>query len=330
LRHWFGTTELWYDTGAKALGPVAKTWVHALLDRPIARIENATEVEYSHHSGLDHLSAVVDAGGRLKAGFVYGPFGELLDRAGSTEDHSRRFNGEEIDGASGLIYYGFRYYDPLSLQWTQGDPLYRLAPDLANAEPRRMNLYTFSLNAPVRYVDPDGRQPTNEIDGPEVDMPALLDRLGTYRRRLLAAESRTRDAWKRYFNQVARSYVATRQFVEAQKDLQAVLDNQLGVEGILTSTTVTVAKSFKQIAGIFRGCAKGPTMCALSGAKAIGKNFEAGYALRKKIDEDDMKIDQAEEQVDSARDAAEAAKEALEKAAQEVLDAKVELEHIRP
>ena len=46
--------------------------------------------------------------------------------------------------------------------WNSADPLYRFAPDLGQTDPQRMNLYTFSLNNPVRYYDPDGR---NAKDG---------------------------------------------------------------------------------------------------------------------------------------------------------------------
>ena len=67
--------------------------------------------------------------------------------------------GKEADQLSRLNYYGYRYYDPLSLQWTQADPLYRVAPDIAYDSPREISLYTFSLNNPVRYMDPDGRMP---------------------------------------------------------------------------------------------------------------------------------------------------------------------------
>jgi RHS repeat-associated protein len=63
--------------------------------------------------------------------------------------------GKEHDQLTSLSYYGFRFYDRLTLTWTQADPLYRLVPDLAWDEPRRANLYSFSLNNPLRYIDPD-------------------------------------------------------------------------------------------------------------------------------------------------------------------------------
>ncbi len=70
-------------------------------------------------------------------------------------------NNKYADNLDGLTYYGVRYYDRFALVWTQNDPLYRFAPDLANA-PRHANLYTFSLNNPLRYLDPDGRD--NALD----------------------------------------------------------------------------------------------------------------------------------------------------------------------
>ena len=78
--------------------------------------------------------------------------------------------GKGPTGASGaaadakltdLAYYGARYYDKTLIGWTQGDPRYRVAPDTAGSEPRRANTYMFSLANPVRYVDPDGKDPAD-------------------------------------------------------------------------------------------------------------------------------------------------------------------------
>jgi len=157
LRQWFGTTEIWYD----GVGNVDKTWVHVGLGTPVARIENNQTVEYTVHSMLGNLLVSTDSYGVVQGGFTYGPFGEILDTVGDPDEHLRRFNGKEFDQSSGLSYYGVRYYDVESLSWTQADPLYRFVPDLAYDEPRLMNLYVFSLNNPVRYVDPDGREVGN-------------------------------------------------------------------------------------------------------------------------------------------------------------------------
>jgi RHS repeat-associated protein len=82
----------------------------------------------------------------------------------------RRFNDKFRDDLTGLSYYGVRYYDGLALGWTQADPMYRFVPDAAWAEPRRAGLYQFDLGNPVRYMDPDGRDPGGYLpDLPSVD-----------------------------------------------------------------------------------------------------------------------------------------------------------------
>jgi RHS repeat-associated protein len=73
-------------------------------------------------------------------------------------------HGKEHDQLTSLSYYGYRFYDRLTLTWTQADPLYRFVPDLAWDEPRRANLYSFSLNNALRYIDPDGRDRDTDAD----------------------------------------------------------------------------------------------------------------------------------------------------------------------
>src|SRR5262249_12887138 len=90
--------------------------------------------------------------------FLYGAFGEVVFSAGA-DDHTHRFNGKEDDATTGLRYYGFRFYDPLTLRWTSADPLYRVIPDRGVTAPQRMNLYTFTLNNSVSNVDPAGLEP---------------------------------------------------------------------------------------------------------------------------------------------------------------------------
>lgn len=104
-------------------------------------------------------------GGETNVSFIYAPFGEIIEAtdAGAPSNgisiHRRRMNDKFVDELSDLAYYGVRYYDKLSLTWTQSDPLYRLAPDAAWSEYRRANLYVFTLQNPLRYIDPDGRSP---------------------------------------------------------------------------------------------------------------------------------------------------------------------------
>ncbi len=155
-RVWFGGTEYWYDGTGSATKRMSNISLGA---SPVARIDSDStgdELEFSFHNGLGHMMAAVGTDAEMSTGFVYGPFGEVLEESGDVDTHYRRFNGKEADQLSRLNYYGYRYYDPLSLTWTQADPLYRVAPDIAYDQPRRMSLYAFSLNNPLRYLDPDG------------------------------------------------------------------------------------------------------------------------------------------------------------------------------
>ncbi len=87
--------------------------------------------------------------------------------------HKRRFNDKYQDDISGLTYYGARYYDKLLMNWTQADPLYLRIPELGSqSTPRRSNVAAFSLNNPIRYVDPDGRSPVGELVTKVVRNPA--------------------------------------------------------------------------------------------------------------------------------------------------------------
>ncbi len=181
LRLWFGQTEIEYDVSTTPIQPV-KTDVFANLGAmSVARIHRDAgdqpldaELDLLYSGVLGSLLAVVGtpttpdpANHGLLARYFFGPFGELLARAGTEQDDFHRlFNGKEHDELTSLSYYGFRFYDRLTLTWTQADPLYRFEPDLAWDEPRRGNLYTFSMNNPLRYLDPDGRNPEGQPIAP--------------------------------------------------------------------------------------------------------------------------------------------------------------------
>jgi len=109
-----------------------------------------------HHNRRGDLLASFNQNGLPQSHFIYGASGEVLASTDVQSDWRRRFNGKEQDQIDGLSYYGYRYFDPLTLQWTSGDPMYRFAPDVALASPQRQNLYAFSLNNPLRYRDPNG------------------------------------------------------------------------------------------------------------------------------------------------------------------------------
>ena len=64
-----------------------------------------------------------------------------------------KFNGKELDAETGLYYYGARYYDPKISLWLGVDPLMEKYPG--------WNPYNYTLNNPLRYIDPTGESTTN-------------------------------------------------------------------------------------------------------------------------------------------------------------------------
>jgi RHS repeat-associated protein len=166
---WLGDAEAHYDGS----GTVTHVFSYVSMGGAVARIDRVadtqTNIEYAFHGlGGSTLAAVDRSTGNVNVAFGYAPFGELVEATDSSGGegvaaHRRRFNDKFEDEISELTYYGARYYDKETMTWTQGDPLFRFAPDAAWTDPRRAMLYTHELNNPLRYVDPDGRDPSLTI-----------------------------------------------------------------------------------------------------------------------------------------------------------------------
>lgn len=92
----------------------------------------------------------------------YLPFGEELTSQGlrpAAQGYGidagvrQKFTSKERDSETGLDYFGARYYASDQGRFTTVDPLGETA---RISDPQTMNRYTFVLNNPLRYVDPDG------------------------------------------------------------------------------------------------------------------------------------------------------------------------------
>jgi len=109
---------------------------------------------------------VSDEAGRLHEEIAYYPFGQIRNRYLETEgapavEHD--FTGKETDTESGLTQLGARSYDAVLGRFASVDPLFGNpaaldgnALDAFLEEPQKLGLYSYALNNPVRYYDPDG------------------------------------------------------------------------------------------------------------------------------------------------------------------------------
>ncbi len=66
-----------------------------------------------------------------------------------------RFTGKERDTGTGLGYFGARYNASTMGRFMSPDPLMMNALRVIN--PQRLNLYSYAVNNPLNYIDPDGR-----------------------------------------------------------------------------------------------------------------------------------------------------------------------------
>lgn len=88
--------------------------------------------------------------GAIAAHFEYDPFGNIMVNTDSSGIFTYRFSTKPLDAETGLYYYGYRYYDPMTGRWLSKDPI---------EEDGGSNLYRFVENIPVGWLDLLGREP---------------------------------------------------------------------------------------------------------------------------------------------------------------------------
>lgn len=122
--------------------------LHWGLGTPSAINNDALRFSFDDHLGSNTLE--LDAEGSLISEEGYYPFGGTAWRAARNvlEAKSRtiRYSGKERD-ASGLYYYGQRYYAPWLQRWISPDP---------TGTADGLNLYCMVGNNPVRFADYQG------------------------------------------------------------------------------------------------------------------------------------------------------------------------------
>ncbi len=154
-------------------------------------------IYFYHADHLGSVQLVTDCAGQIYERVEYAPYGEIWIEEKAPYSTPFRFTGKEIDGETGLYYYGARYMDPKYSRWLSADPaLGDYVPGAPVSEavrernknlpglggfynPVNFALYHYAGNNPVRYVDPDGRESADAAyswnkyfqDAPKVQLP---------------------------------------------------------------------------------------------------------------------------------------------------------------
>ena len=165
---------------ASALPTATSMWIDAAVGTTLKPEARSHQAIVTYH--LDHLgssSVTTDRQGALVEEIAYYPFGEVRNRhtpsAATTLATDHDFTGKETDDESGFVDHGARFYEPTIGRFLSVDPLASEPARLDGqaleellSNPQKQGLYSYVLNNPVRYADPDGleeepRGPTTKV-----------------------------------------------------------------------------------------------------------------------------------------------------------------------
>jgi len=141
---------------------------------------NTNKIRYQYGNHLDSASLELSSTGSIISYEEYFPYGDTSLIAGTNQKEVKlkeyRYTGKEKDDATGLYYYGARYYASWLGRWLSADPLFRENPSVYERPKRKdedeqkrldeeykqqlysqgLNLYYYVAGNPVRHSDPTG------------------------------------------------------------------------------------------------------------------------------------------------------------------------------
>ncbi len=126
-----------------------------LLGVPPVASAQSEQVYYYYTDATGSVRMITDATGQAVEWHDYQPFGEESLINPQTPER-RLYTGKERDSETNYDYSMARYYAGINGRFTTVDPGH-VAGDIF--DPQTWNGYSYALNNPLRYVDPDGYLP---------------------------------------------------------------------------------------------------------------------------------------------------------------------------
>ena len=173
-RIYLGGFEIYHEFGANG-GTVEteRESLHVMDDKQrIALVETRTQgadgspAQVQRYQLGNHLGSAcveLDEDGMLISYEEYHPYGTTAfqsGRSGAEVSLKRyRYTGKERDEETGFSYHGARYYVAWLGKWISCDP---------SGIRTGTNLYQYSANQPTRYIDSDGRDPSDPSKNKEI------------------------------------------------------------------------------------------------------------------------------------------------------------------
>jgi RHS repeat-associated protein len=145
----------------KKAGNVTTVFVYDAGKQLMAEYEvGGTPVSGTKYLVADQLGStrlLLDGSGAVVKRYDYVPFGGELARTGNSYDGvdavKMKFTAKERDAERGLDFFGARYLAGSQGRWTSPDPY---LGSMRAEIPQSFNRYSYVLNSPTNYIDPDG------------------------------------------------------------------------------------------------------------------------------------------------------------------------------
>jgi RHS repeat-associated protein len=116
----------------------------------ISQKKDAGETYHYLHNAHGDITKLVDSTGNVQNSYSYDAFGNTITYSEKV-GNKFRYAGEQYDSITGEYYLRARYYDSSVGRFTSEDQFKGFIDD-----PQSMNLYTYTSNNPVMYIDPSG------------------------------------------------------------------------------------------------------------------------------------------------------------------------------
>lgn len=171
------TTIFVYDAGGKSIAEYST----------IVESQAAAKTSYLTNDHLGSPRITTDGVGQVISRRDFPPYGEEIARANYGCDSVRKkFTGKERDSETTLDYFGARYYSAQIARWTTPDPFMPSAKDI---NPQTWNRYSYVLNNPLRYVDPNGLDYSDLDDAQKKLFQTYADKYNKDHKSNLSAEN---------------------------------------------------------------------------------------------------------------------------------------------
>ncbi len=149
-------TESFQVITVGAAGRAQVRVLHWESGQPVDIVNDQLRYSFDNHLGSALIE--LDSDGDIISQEEYYPFGGTAVLASRNTVEAKyktvRYSGKERD-ASGLYYYGYRYYQPWLGRWLSADPAGTIDG---------LNLYRMVRNNPIRWRDNNGLLTEDEID----------------------------------------------------------------------------------------------------------------------------------------------------------------------